>query len=286
MCFFCPDTPPEKVSAKGSRGNGQRAMLEMQNQPHQFAVGLKDVCCIEPCCCIGSCIGTPYGCNACYARKSVLERYHNGMDDYKCCQGYFPFCGMSEQCKGSPAGLFCEGCCCPIFSVSIARIHLMHKKRIRPDPCDYQLIACSNCLQLVSCIIDIIAIFNDDLRALANLIDLLADLVTCSIAGCMGAQIYHEIKKDKDEIQFVVVQGVVVEQPQNPSQNPNQSMIASQDNQAPVYNQYGAPVATPGATPVAYPVGTPVAGHSYPAMEPTKVGTPAGAPPQAEEMER
>ena len=126
------------------------------------------------------------------------------MDDYKCCQGYFPFCGMSEQCKGSPAGLFCEGCCCPIFSVSIARIHLMHKKRIRPDPCDYQLIACSNCLQvcaaprpyprvtpkaqlaprptpdqpkpaavcaqLVSCIIDIIAIFNDDLRALANLI--------------------------------------------------------------------------------------------------------------------
>jgi len=35
---------------------------------------------------------------------------------------------------------------------------------------------------------------NPDLRDLAELVDLIADLFTYSVAGCMGAQIYHEIK--------------------------------------------------------------------------------------------
>mmetsp|Transcript_30982 Transcript_30982/g.90929 ORF Transcript_30982/g.90929 Transcript_30982/m.90929 type:complete len:283 (+) Transcript_30982:22-870(+) len=253
---FCPDAPPEKVSAKGSRGAQQKLLLDYQGNPHMFALGLKDACCTEPACCCLSAFGAFPGCTACWARKAVLEKYYNGMDDYVCCQGYLPRCccvDMSNCCKGSPAGLFCEACCCPVFSLSIARIHLMHSKRIRPDPCDYQIIACSNCLQLIACILDIIAIFVEQvarglppftptlsppplhpktpspypnpnprpqtpslflspsqLREAAHIVDLLADLVTCSVAGCMGAQIYHEIKKDKDEITFVVVEGVPV----------------------------------------------------------------------------
>ena len=59
--------------------------------------------------------------------------------------------------------------------------------------------------------------------------DLLADLVTCSVAGCMGAQIYHEINKDKDEIRFVVVEGV----PVVTGTEGHPGSLASQDGGAP-----------------------------------------------------
>ena len=36
---------------------------------------------------------------------------------------------------------------------------MMDAKQNRPDPCDYQIIACSNVLQLLSCVLDIVAVF-------------------------------------------------------------------------------------------------------------------------------
>ena len=33
------------------------------------------------------------------------------------------------------------------------------QKQVQPDPCDWQIIACSNCLQCIACILDIIAVF-------------------------------------------------------------------------------------------------------------------------------
>jgi len=56
-------------------------------------------------------------------------------------------------------GLCLEGCLCPVFSLSMARIHMMDKKEIRPDPMDFQIIHCSNCLQLLACVLDIVAYF-------------------------------------------------------------------------------------------------------------------------------
>jgi len=89
----------------------------------------------------------------------------------------------------------------------------MDAKRIRPDPWDYQIIAFSNCLQLASCILDIIAIFVEEAREAANIVDLIADLVTLSVAGCMGAQINHEIKTDANGIkEHPVVIGIPVAQ--------------------------------------------------------------------------
>lgn len=35
----------------------------------------------------------------------------------------------------------------------------------------------------------------EELQDLAAIIDCIADLVTLSVAGCMGAQIHHEMKK-------------------------------------------------------------------------------------------
>ena len=88
----------------------------------------------------------------------MLDKYHKGIEDFVCCQGMVPACcciNPSTWCPGSPIGLCLEGCCCPVFSLSIARIHLMETKHMRPDPCDYRIIQCSNCLQCLSCIVDI-----------------------------------------------------------------------------------------------------------------------------------
>jgi len=257
---MCPDTPPETVRSKGSKGQTHQLMINKQNDPHQFALGLKDACCTEPCCCLLSSCGTPFGCTACWARKAVLERYtEGGMDEYVCCQGYVPqccCCNMAECCKGSSCGLCLEGFCCTVFSLSIARLHLMDMKQIRPDPCDYQLIQCSNCLQLISCILDIVAIFVKEARELAHIVDCIADLFTCSVAGCMGAQISHEIAKDGpkgNQIVYVVVTGV-------PVGGALSGSLAAQDQMGGVAPQV--------AVPVAVPVGQP------------------GAPPEGEEMER
>lgn len=72
----------------------------------------------------------------------------------------------------------------------------MDKKRIRPDPCDFQIIACSNFLQLLSCVLDIVAHFVKELRDAAVILDCIADCFTLSAAGCMGAQIKHELSKE------------------------------------------------------------------------------------------
>jgi len=247
MCFFfCPETPPEKVNSKGAKGAQYNQFLAYQNNPNNFALGLKDACCKEPLCCCASALGSPCGFTACWARSKVLDTYYNGTADFICCQGYLPGCCCiqpTECCPGSGFGLCCEGCCFPMTSLSVARLHMMDTKKIQPDPCDWQIIACANCLQLVACIFHIIAIFVEELRDAAAILDLIADLVMLSVAGCMGAQVYHEVKMDK-------LNGY----------------------------QVGGPTIMQGQTPVAMaqPVGGP----------PVAVARPIGAPLTNEEMER
>jgi len=111
-----------------------------------------------------------------------------------------------------------EGCCFPMISLSIARIHLMDSKQIRPDPCDWQLIELANCLQLISCILDIAAALAniEALSQAAFIVDIIADLFMMSVAGCMGAQVYHETKADMkhktEGIPVVVAHPVVLPQ--------------------------------------------------------------------------
>jgi hypothetical protein len=164
---MCPDSPPEKVSAKGGKGVQQNLYLNAKNNPNEFALGLKDAACTEPLCCCAAGLGAPCGFTACWARKSVLEKLEGGMEDYVCFQGYIPACcciNPSSMCKGSAVGLFLEGCLCPVFSLSIARLHMMDRRQLRPDPMDYQIIACSNFLQLASCILDLVAAFVEQAR--------------------------------------------------------------------------------------------------------------------------
>jgi len=199
MCFFilCPAKPPENVSGKGAKAAQYGKFLDHQGNPNEFALPLKDACCKEPLCCCLSGMGAGCGFTACWARSKVLDTYYNGTQDFICCQGYIPGCCCvqpTECCPGSMVGLFCEGCCFPMTSLSVARLHLMDSKRIHPDPCDWQIIQCANCLQLIACIFHILAIFFEELREAAAILDCVADMVMLSVAGCMGAQVHHETK--------------------------------------------------------------------------------------------
>ena len=226
MCLLCLGSdPPESVKGKGGRADQFNKLLTLKDQPSEFAVGMKDACFKEPCCCLGAFLCVPTGVTACWARKKVLDTYHSGLSDYTCCQNYLTStcccCGVPKDCcKGNGCALCIEGLCCPVFGVSVARMHLMETKLIRPDPCDYQIIHCSNLLQCASCICTSAAsilacVWNnpasDALAAFACIFDVLVDMCTCWVTGCMAAQIAHEVHVEAATKGPVVTQGPVAE---------------------------------------------------------------------------
>ena len=68
----------------------------------------------------------------------------------------------------------------------------MEKYDLRSDPCDYRLIRINNCLQMLSCICHMAALIIPDLRDLARILDLIADIFYHCVSGCMTAQVVHE----------------------------------------------------------------------------------------------
>ena len=93
------------------KGVEQGKFIAAQHNPNQFALGLKDACCVEPGCCILSGLGAPFGLTACWTRKAVLDKYAGGMQNYVCFQGYIPNCccmDTSDMCRGSELGLCLE----------------------------------------------------------------------------------------------------------------------------------------------------------------------------------
>ena len=103
----------------------------------------------------------------------------------------------AAACREPPSALVAQGCCCPVFSISIARLHLMDSKRIRPDPWDYQIIAFSNCMQMVACLCYMLAYVEPSFQDLATIVDIIADIVERCVSGCMSAQLNLEFK-DKE----------------------------------------------------------------------------------------
>jgi len=69
----------------------------------------------------------------------------------------------------------------------------MEKYNLASDACDYRLIRINNCLQMLACVCDILAIINGSFRDLAHIIDMIANLFYHTISGCMTAQVAYEI---------------------------------------------------------------------------------------------
>jgi len=143
--------------------------------------------------CCGQFIPFTSGCTQYLLRRKILD---GDMENYRCFQGYFQFCFIrggncgESQCPDLCA--FAEGCCCNCFAVSASRFHMMDKYSLDSDPCDYRLIRINNCLQLLACLCNIVAIFVKEVRSLSSIIDRIADVFYHCVSGCMTAQTAFE----------------------------------------------------------------------------------------------
>jgi len=211
FCLFSSEPPTQSKWKEGSaKYNKDMRLISYAQHPNTFDTNLMDAPCKAPlpCCC--TCLLTPCcGIPMCYWRMKALEAYGQGMSDYTCTQQmeYDCCCFKPGRMgdKGSMACLLLEGFCCPVMGMSFTRLYIMEKQNIRPDPVDFQLIAFSNCVQILACICQILAIFIDSLEACADLLSVIADLITLTVTGCMGAQIALQIENDNKAVGQVQV---------------------------------------------------------------------------------
>ncbi len=188
-------TPVEPPTTRKGPGSREAIVIGFANNPEQFQVAMKDAPCQEPLyCCFGCMLPC---CAAMHIRKKMLGE--NFESEYSCCQmesiGYQPCCGSCCSCwKSCPTlGLCAEAWCCTGLSISFTRIHAMKKFNVRPDPMDYTCIQFSNCMQVLSCVCHVLAIFDKSFRDLAQCVDCAADCAFHMTAGCMLAQTNAEL---------------------------------------------------------------------------------------------
>jgi len=186
--LFCfPGTPIE---------NDPRA-----NFPNKFKIGMLEAPAKDP-------VWFCYGCLCMPCAQYQLRTMSLGADwpkGYQCCQGYFDCCCF-KKCmsmgRGENEGVDrdCPELClcvevflCPSCAVSATRFYVLDKYNIVPDPMDNKIIHFNNCLQCLSCIISIAALFIDGLDEAADIIQYIANLVFHITSGCMTAQVHYEL---------------------------------------------------------------------------------------------
>ena len=91
----------------------------------------------------------------------------------------------------------------------------MDTRNLRPDPCDNRIIRFSNCVQLLACVFNILALVESSFRDLAQMLDIVADVVYLCTSACMTAQSHHEITRVQQMAQPVVLNWVAVQNMQD-----------------------------------------------------------------------
>eukprot|EP01039_Chlorochromonas_danica_P003890 gene3890-4250_t len=145
-------------------------------------------------------------------RRKVLN---GDMSKYSCFQGQLnPCCCQAGSCGENNCPDLClclEAHCCNSCAISASRMYVMEKYDLSSDPCDYRLIRINNCLQILSCICNIIAIFVQDIRECARIIDRIADIFYHCVSGCFTAQVAYEVDyQNSIGNRGLVQQGVLV----------------------------------------------------------------------------
>jgi hypothetical protein len=185
----------EIPTTKKGPGSREAIVIGMANNPNKFQTTMMDAPCADPGYFLFGCL-CPC-CAACHLRKKMLG--DNFETEYSCCQmesvGFQPCCYSYCSCfKDCPdVGLCLEAWCCTGISLSFTRIHAMHKWQLQPDPMDYTCIQFSNCMQVLRCVCDVLAMFNRSFEHAAHCVDCAADCAFHVTAGCMLAQTNHEI---------------------------------------------------------------------------------------------
>lgn len=214
MCCCIPSDPIE--DKKGKRKT-------FQNSPNFFQVEMLNswyVDCPSSCgWCLCQAIPLSAPCTQYSLRYKLLE---GDMNKYQCFQGIWdPICccihpgQMGEKdCPG--LCLFCEALWCNSLAVSATRIVTMEKYQLRSDPCDYRLIWCSNLINCLSCICDVLAIIDDSFQQCANILDIIAEIVYFAVSGCMTAQVAHELNYQHNTNKQALVNNEIYQGNSNP----------------------------------------------------------------------
>lgn len=183
-CLLCFDDSP--IDGDPRAGYGNQWQVGMMDAPGKSP----GIFCYSFCC-------------FCCAQYSLREKSLGGdWSKYKCCQGYYDFACFKAGSFGDEGNQCCmcvEACCCPGAAVSSTRALVMDSRNIIPDPCDNRIIRFNNCIQLISCICDIVACFVPEMRDIADLIDFIADIVFLTTAACMTAQTDYELEYEKQQ---------------------------------------------------------------------------------------
>jgi len=197
ICFSKDPLSPDE--AKGKYGS---ALGPYANNQEKFEITLCQAPCKNPLWCCAS--------MACFCPVQIYMRHKalnhvvpgSGWSNYKCCQGIFGGCCCLQPGKMGeetcPCPCMClESVCCPGLAVSATSAVIRGHYGLGLDEDDVRLIRCTNCLQIFACVCTLVSWITpcegDD--ALAAIISLIADIVFCSVTGCMTAQTENEISK-------------------------------------------------------------------------------------------
>jgi len=135
------------------------------------------------------------------ALYSIRKRALGGsLDDNVCCMGYYPpfLCFQPGNCGERDSPELClaaEACFCSGCSSSATRMFVMDRYALHSDPCDRRIIRFNNCVQALSCVCSIAAIFVPPLRRAADGMHRAAEIVFLVTQGCMVAQVNHELEQ-------------------------------------------------------------------------------------------
>lgn len=182
-CLLCFSDDPHEDDERGQR-------------QEKFQIKLIEAPCKEPLQCVCTYFCTP--CSTYYVRQTVLG---GTLDNYSCCQGYMNnSCFKAGSCGESTCPQLClgvESFCCLGPSMSSSRMYLMDQHDLQSDPCDRQMIRFTNCIMMLACICDILALIDSTFKDFAEILRMIANCVFYSMMGCMAGQIHYEVNYQK-----------------------------------------------------------------------------------------
>ena len=171
MCFICIDSSP----IEDSNGRIKVYLEGEQFKTQMLTAPMKSI--TSFCCFLGQMVPCTMGLTQYLLRRKVLN---GDMTKYQCGQGYFDcMCFKAGNCCEQQCPhccLFLEGCCLNCIAVSASRMYISDLYNLRSDSCDFRLIRINNCLQLASCVCNILAIFVAEIRECSRVLDCIANI--------------------------------------------------------------------------------------------------------------
>eukprot|EP00756_Hemistasia_phaeocysticola_P066699 Hpha_TRINITY_DN9431_c0_g1::TRINITY_DN9431_c0_g1_i1::g.139245::m.139245 len=152
-------------------------------QEGEWTTNLMGACCKQPLWCLAGAACCP--CVVYYQRRKLLmaDKECDNWKYYHCCAGIWGKC-CTRICDPCTHGNSCTGCfcaclesfCCTTCAAHGNRYMVMLHYGLRPDCCDTALF-------WLVCICQVCAFISGD-----DTLELAADLIWCSVMGCMAAQ--------------------------------------------------------------------------------------------------